>query len=169
MNARQLLGTLGISAVLACGTALPIGAIAEEQPQRQGLEGTWIIGVASGGASFLGLVTFTQDGQFLGESNTTTSRSLEHGEWFKIGPHEYLRSSVHFRFAPPPAEPRTYIGMARITASMVLNQDGDEYTGQALVERFDVNGNLISSSTTAEAGRRCDSSTSMARCLGIGN
>jgi hypothetical protein len=171
MNARQLFGTLGISVVLACGILLPTSALANGAPERQGLEGTWMTGIANAtnAVPFLGLTTYTQDGQCLDESNSTASRSLGHGEWFKIGPHEYFRSTVNFRFAPPPAEPRTFIGLSRISAKLVLNESGDEYTGQAVIERFDINGNLTETIFGTEAGRRCDSSTSMKRCLGIGN
>ena len=169
MNARQLLGTLGISAVLACSISLPNSALAEGPPARQGLEGTWITGVAPVGApGFLGLTTYTQDGQVLGESSSTTIRSLDHGEWFKIGPREYFRTSILFRFAPPP-EPRTYIGVSRISATIVLSESGDEYTAHAVTERFDPNGNFVSATNNTEMARRCDSSTSIARCLGLGN
>lgn len=169
MNARQLLGTLGITAVLACGISLSNSALANGPPARQGLEGTWITGVAPVGApGFLGLTTYTQDGQVLGESSSTTIRSLDHGEWFKTGPREYFRTSFLFRFAPPP-EPRTYIGVSRISAVIVLSESGDEYTAQAVTERFDPNGNFVSATHNTETARRCDSSTSILRCLGLGN
>ena len=170
MNARQLLGTLGMSAVLACSISLSNSALANGPAARQGLEGTWITGVASGSApGFLGLATYTQDGLVFGESNSTTPRSLSYGEWFKIGPREYFRSAILFRFAPPPAEPRTYIGVSRISATIVLSESGDEFTAQAVTERFDPNGNFVSATNNTETARRCDSSTSIARCLGLGN
>src|SRR4051794_22443105 len=102
MNARRL-GMLSLSAALACG-AVSYSAWSAGPPRRQGLEGTWMFGVANS-TPFLALQTYTQDGQYLGETNSTASRSLEHGEWFKVGPRQYIRSSVNFRFAPPPAEP----------------------------------------------------------------
>jgi len=106
MNAcrRACLSTL--CAVLVGGGALTQSALAKGPQHRQGLEGTWMIGVASqtnnAGIPFLGLGTYLEDGQFMGESNTTTIRSLEHGEWFKVGPREFIRTAVLFRFSPPP-------------------------------------------------------------------
>jgi len=165
MNTRQMLGTLGVSAVLACGAALPTLTFAGGPPARQGLEGTWMLGVANSAQplAFLGLATFTEDGQVLGESNTTSIKSLERGEWFKVGHREYIRSTVNFRFT----EPRIYAGVQRITSRMVVTEDGEEFTGEAVVERYDAAGNLISSIPSAESGRRCDSTTTIARCLGI--
>jgi hypothetical protein len=161
MNVRRMFGILGISAALACGNA-----VANGPEGRQELEGTWITGVApSGATSFLGLSTYTQDGQVLSESSSTTIRSLDHGEWFKTGPRQYFRSSILFRFA----EPHTYIGVSRITANIVLSENGDEYTAQAVTQRFDPNGNFVSETHNTEMARRCDSSTRIARCLGLGN
>jgi len=175
MNARQLLGTLSISVALAYGSLVPESALADGPPARQGLEGTWMVSIhnaANGGVPFLLLATFTEEGQYLGETNTTAIRSLEHGDWFKVGPREYMRTSVNFSFAPPPAAPRTYTGLTRITEKLALNQAGDEYTLVAgSLERFDQNGNLISTlpSGGTAVGRRCDSSTSIPQCLGLGN
>jgi hypothetical protein len=172
MNACRRACLFILCAVLFVGGALAQSASANGPAHRRGLEGTWMIGVASqtnnGGIPFLGLGTYMQDGQFLGESNTTTIKSVEHGEWFKVGPREYVRWTVNFRFSPPPAPPRTYEGLTRITARVVVNEEGDAYTGVSVTERFDIVGNLVTSSTNSEAARRCDSSTTLARCLGTG-
>lgn len=167
---RTCLSTL--CAVLIGAGALAQSSLAKGPAHRQGLEGTWMIGVSSqtnnGGIPFLALVTYTQDGQALSESNTTLIKSLEHGEWFKVGHREYIRTSVNFRFSPPPAPPRTYEGLTRISARLVLSEDGDEYTGTSVSQRYDIMGNLISSANNTEVARRCDSATTIARCLGTG-
>jgi hypothetical protein len=51
---------------------------------------------------------------------------------------------------------------------MILNDAGDEYTGVSVTQRYDVAGNLISTFLGDETARRCDTSTTIERCLGTG-
>ena len=147
--------------------------LADESNHGHQLDGTWMVtvyrvspppGVAP---TFLGLITMTPDGQVLEESNTTSIRSLGHGEWFKTGPRQFHRVTVNFRFAPPPAAFRTYIGVTKIIADLQLNKDGDEFTGQSVIETYDAAGNLTASSPGTETGRLCEARTSVKRCMGL--
>ena len=176
MNIRLMQGICRISLAFGLGIMLSETAIAEQSlSQGHGLEGNWMVTVTrinpppGTAPTFLSLVTLTADGQALEESNTTAIRSLGHGDWVKIGPRQFQRTTVNFRFAPPPAAPRTYIGVSRITATLDLNRQGDEFIGNSMIENFDQDGNLVATMYSTEAGRLCEDSTSMKRCLGTGD
>ena len=169
MTRRIFLATLAFASTVVLSPPI----LADESNQGHQLDGTWMVtvyrvspppGVAP---TFLGLITMTPDGQVVEESNTTSIRSLGHGEWFKTGPRQFRRLTVNFRFAPPPAAFRTYIGVTRIIADLQLNKDGDEFTAESIIENYDADGNLIASSPGTETGRHCDSRTSVKRCMGL--
>jgi hypothetical protein len=169
MTRRFFPSTLAFAGALLLSTPI----LAAESNHGNQLDGTWMVtvyrvspppGVAP---TFLGLLTMTPDGQVLEESNTTAIRSLGHGEWIKMGPRQFRRVTVNFRFAPPPAAFRTYIGVTRIVADLQLNKDGDEFTAESIIENYDADGNLIASSPGTETGRLCDSRTSVKRCMGL--
>jgi hypothetical protein len=148
--------------------------MASESNHGNQLDGTWMVtvyrvspppGVAP---TFLGLLTMTPDGQVLEESNTTSIRSLGHGEWIKTGPRQFRRAHRNFRFAPS-ASGISHIhrrdeGLSRISSSI---RTGDEFTGRSIIENYDADGNLTASSPGTESGRLCDSKTSVKRCMGL--
>ncbi len=126
----------------------------EASSTRQSLKGSWIVTVTREDQStFLSLMTFTSGGGVLEESNTTSIRSLGHGEWVRTGNRQFARTFVFFRFDGPT---RGFIGTGRATANMRLGEDLNEFRAVARLERFDVNGNLIDTSTSTELGRRLE-------------
>jgi hypothetical protein len=173
MNDRITQRIFPASLAFAFTVLLSSPVLAADSVNNNQLDGTWMVtvhrdspppGVAP---TFLALLTMTPDGQTIDESNTTTIRSLGHGEWFRTGPREFRRVAVNFRFAPPPAAFRTYIGVTRITADLQLSLDGDSYSGASTIETYDADGNLVSTSPGIEEGRRCDARASVKHCIGL--
>ena len=176
MNSRLMQCISSVSLAFGFSIMLSQTALGDQSSSEgHGLEGSWMVTVTrinpppGTSPTFLSLMTLTPDGQVLEESNTTAIRSLGHGEWVKIGPWQFQRTALNFRFAPPPAAPRTYIGVSRITAILELNRRGDEFTGKSMIESFDQDGNPVATMYSTEAGRLCDGSATIKRCLGTGD
>jgi hypothetical protein len=118
---------------------------------RQKLSGAWEVTVTRpDGTTFLSLMTFTESGEALEESNNTPIRSLAHGEWVRTGERRFTRTWVYFRFVPTsnPATPRLFVGTNRNTANMVLSEDLGTFNAVACSQLYDVNGD-------PEGTRRC--------------
>ncbi len=149
-----LLGLLMFGFVLAPPVFAQLTIIEDDQfNQRQSndLTGTWEVTVTRPeGTTFLSLMTFTESGQALEESNNSALRSLAHGEWVSTGNRRFTRTWVYFRFVPTndPLNPRQFIGTNRNTANMVLTRDLRTFYSAACSQLYDVNGNL-------EGTRRC--------------
>ena len=126
------------------------------QSERRTLTGNWMVTVTrinpppGLAPSFLSLMTFFNDGNFSEESNTTSIRSTHRGNWERIGHQQFSRSSISFRFDAA----RNYLGTSRLTATVTLNQDGSEFQADAVIQSFDVAGNLLTTAQSTEVGQR---------------
>ncbi len=150
-----LVGVAALALAVWVSTISPQAVLAGDlSSHSQKLEGSWLVMVTREDQStFLSLMTFTSGGGVLEESNTTSIRSLGHGEWVRTGNRQFARTFVFFRFDGPT---RGFIGTGRATANMRLGEDLNEFRAVARIERFDVNGNLIDTSTSTELGRRLE-------------
>ena len=100
--------------------------------------------------TFLSLQTYSADDLFLEESNTNLVRSSARGEWAKTGLWQFRRSFLFFRFDAS----RHFIGTARNRATITLSQDGQRFRAEAILELFDADGTLLSTSRAIEMGQR---------------
>jgi hypothetical protein len=100
--------------------------------------------------TFLSLMTYFEDGNFLEESNTTSIRSTHRGNWERTGHQQFTRSSISFRFDAA----RNYLGTSRLTATVTLSDDGSEFHADAVIQSFDASGNPLTTAQSTEVGQR---------------
>ena len=143
-------------AVLISLASVPLLTRADGPNEKRVLTGNWMVTVTRVNPpptlppTFLSLMTYFEDGNFLEESNTTSIRSTHRGNWERTGHQQFTRVSVAFRFDAA----RNYLGTGRITATISLNEDGSEFQSDAVVQNFDPSGNLLTTAQSTEVGRR---------------
>ena len=110
---------------------------------RDGIVGTWQATVNRGPAlpPVKSLHVFTEDSTMIESGNDTLYRSPSYGVWKYVGDRTYATTMVSHRFSPTGA----YLGTHKISANRQLSRDGDSYTGAAVGELRDPDGNLIAS------------------------
>ena len=159
MNAKRIFLALVITGAMAILVTVVSGwsSLSSAADAGQHLEGTWIVTVTrEDGRTFLSLMTFTPNGEVLEETNTSTIRSLSHGEWVRTGDRQFTRTFIYFRFDGPM---RKFIGTGRATANMRLSEDLKEFRAVARVERFDAEGKLVDTGSATEIGKRLELNT----------
>jgi len=143
-------------AVMIGLVSIPLLTRANQTNEKRQLTGNWMLTVTPVTSppglapSFLGLLTFFDDGNLVEESNTTAIRGTGRGHWEKIGHEQFTFSFVSFRFDAA----RTYLGTGRITATITLSEDGSALQGDAVVQNFDASGNLLITLQVTEVGQR---------------
>ena len=136
--------------------SIPLPTRADETNEETKLTGNWMVTVTRVNPppglapTFLSLMTYFEDGNFLEESNTTSIRSTHRGNWGRIGHQQFTRSSLSFRFDAS----RNYLGTSRLTATVTLKEDGSEFRANAVIQSFDPAGNLLTTAQSTEVGQR---------------
>jgi len=74
-----------------------------------------------------------------------TVRSPSHGAWEKIGGRKYGSTVIFFRYDPVSG---AYLGTLKIRHELEVAEDGQSFTGVAIGELRDANGNLLPGSNT---------------------
>ena len=155
---------LGISAmVLVVGLAAGPGVIravggSDVQTTGQRLDGTWLSTATLDSAplgiplTFMTLNTFMPDGAFIeaGRAPSPRQTAIGHGQWVRAGDRLFTAT---FTFLTYDAEGR-HTGMQRITRSIRLSEDLQEFRAVARNEQFDLEGNLVFSGGATETARR---------------
>lgn len=133
----------------------------QSESQAGRLEGTWRVQVAirncqTGEAlrSFPALLTFAQGGTL---TETTTGfapaqRTPGHGFWRRTGGHTYRAVSEAFLFNPAGA----WTGTQKLTQTIEIEGNSDEFNSNATIEIFDVNGSLTTTGCATAIGRRLE-------------
>lgn len=143
-------------AVMISLVSIPLLTRADQTNEERKLTGNWLVTVTRINPpptlppTFLSLMTYFEDGNFLEESNTTSIRSTHRGNWERIGHRQFTRSSISFRFDGA----RNYLGTSRLTATVTLNEDGSEFQANAVIQSFDAAGNLLTTAQSTEVGQR---------------
>jgi len=143
-------------AVMISLVNIPLLTRADETNEEKTLTGNWMVTVTRVNPppglapTFLSLMTCFEDGNVSEESNTTSIRSTGHGNWERTGHGEFTRSINYFRFDAT----RNYLGLGRITATITLNEDGNGFVADAVVQNYDVSGNLVTTLQSTEFGQR---------------
>ncbi len=83
-----------------------------------------------------------------------TAAGPSFGAWIKIGERAYRQHSVGFTFD----NNGNQNGYFDVMEQIVLSEDGNSYTGSAVINSLDLNGNIIAGQTidTTNTGRRVD-------------
>jgi hypothetical protein len=123
---------------------------------KRTLTGNWMVTVtrinpAPGQApNFLTLVTYFEDGNLLHESNSADFNGAGRGNWERTGQREFKLAFTFFRFDSD----RTYLGIRRVTSTITLSADGNEYEADSVGEDFDPSGNLQKTLLATGVGHR---------------
>ena len=146
---------IGMIAAIVLAVAVAAGAIsASAGNERTGdaagpkLVGSWMQTVDRGPAlpPLKSLVSYSGGGPAVEISNGgATVRSPSHGTWKRIGNRRYGSTAVFFRYDPVSG---AFIGTLKLRHELELAQDGQSFSGVAIGELRDANGNLLPGSNT---------------------
>ena len=105
--------------------------------------------------SLRGLFTFNEGGTMseygIGPGSTPALRSPGHGVWQREqGWQDYSFAFTYYRYDPS----GVFIGSQKVTATLELGANGDEFTTKSVVEAFDANDNKVGTFCATSAGTR---------------
>jgi hypothetical protein len=116
------------------------------QANSPSLVGSWTFtGTPTGGPSFVGGITFTSDGTVISMEDTG---ALGLGVWEKK-----LNDTYVFTFKETGKDGDTFI-QAKVSSTITLSKDGEQYSGPFTFQIFDLEGNLLASGDGTAAGIR---------------
>ena len=162
---KRTSAAMALAATLTCvvvsgNSSQPPAATPGGQPT---LVGTWNTRIRQrncqtgevGSAFIRGLFTFHAGGTSseygLGPGQTPALRSPGHGRWQREqGWQEYSQSFTYYRYDAA----GVFAGSQKVTASLVLHEGGNTFTGISDVEIFDANDNLVMTVCAASEGTR---------------
>jgi hypothetical protein len=143
-------------AILISLMSIPLLTRAQESNAKRTLTGNWLVTgtrlppLPGQAPTFLSLMTYFEDGNFLEENNDTAIRSTGRGNWERTGHQQFTRSFVFFRFDAA----RNYLGTAQPTTTITLSEDGSELQGDTVVQIYDASGKLLRTGRLSEVGHR---------------
>jgi len=132
-------------AVVISLVSIPLLTRAQGSNEKRTLTGNWLVTgtrlppLPGQAPTFLSLMTYFEDGNFLEENNDTAIRSTGRGHWERTGHQQFVNSFIFFRFDAA----RNYLGTVRPTTTITLSDDGSEYQGDTVAQIYDVAGNLV--------------------------
>ena len=105
--------------------------------------------------SLRGLFTFNEGGTMseygIGPGSTPALRSPGHGVWQREqGWQDYSFAFTYYRYDPS----GVFVGSQKVTATLELGANGDEFTTKSVVEAFDANDNKVGTFCATSAGTR---------------
>ena len=149
---RPVIGTI---AVVVLAVVIAVGAISASAGNNRAthstgpkLVGSWMASVNRGPTlpPLKSLQTYTKGGGVIEIANGgATVRSTSHGAWKHSGGRTYGSTTVFFRYDP---QSGAYIGTLKLRHELELSPDGQSFTGVAVGELRDANGNLLPGSNT---------------------
>ncbi len=165
----QTAGQGGILDVLALSVFTQHGqdtqdtkAIQEDSPGHSALagriEGVWDVRVTilqcDTGAPIRNVRAMNMfiHGGTLTETATNLLRGSSLGTWHHVGAQDYTAVFRFFRFNPD----GSFAGTTKVTRSIELSRDANEFTATSSVESFDVNDNLIATGCAKETASRLE-------------
>jgi hypothetical protein len=146
---------IGTSAAIVLAVVVAVGAIsASAGNERAGdsaapkLVGSWMLTVDRGPSlpPLKSLQSYSGGGTVVEIANGgATVRSPSHGAWKRIGNRRYGSTAVFFRYDPVSG---AFIGTLKLRHELELAPDGQSFSGVAVGELRDANGNLLPGSNT---------------------
>jgi hypothetical protein len=146
---------IGTSAAIVLAVVVAVGAIsASAGNERAGdsaapkLVGSWMLTVDRGPSlpPLKSLQSYSGGGTVVEIANGgATVRSPSHGAWKRIGNRKYGSTAVFFRYDPVSG---AFIGTLKLRHELELAPDGQSFSGVAVGELRDANGNLLPGSNT---------------------
>ena len=134
---------------------------------KHSIEGIWVSRAVNNAnnppTTFYTLQSYLPGGHSIEEASGSLIRTVGQGQWVRLGPREYMRTMYIMTFTTP----RIFSGIQKVTSLVELTEDGDEYNSKALVEIYDVNGNLTLTVHNTGHGRRCTMEMTVPECWGF--
>jgi hypothetical protein len=132
-----------------------------EMPEpRKHLAGTWIVTVNRPPPlpPVTSMQVYTEGGSALEEAmGWPAARTTAYGSWKPVQAERlYRATTVFFRFDP---QTGAFLSSEKVNRTIQLEQDGDSFTVESKVTRYDQDGNLISKSSATGSGKRMDVET----------
>ena len=166
--ARLLTALVLIVGMLFVGAGLTAQARSEQAGAKKELVGTWRMTItpydcATGAErpAFRSMVSFEEGGTLteaaLSPAFQPGQRGPGHGIWNATGDHTYsvvFEAYILFTTQPNPPAPGFQMGVQRVTTTIEVN--GNQSSGLASVEFFDVAGNLVSTGCSKAVGERME-------------
>jgi hypothetical protein len=116
-----------------------------QESKKTALVGSWLITTLDTGNRVV--ASYTSDGIAIGSSQGDVSlapdfptSTPQHGAWKYVGGGQFAVTLLAVEYDVPTAESR---GMIKIILLLTLNETGDQFSGTAKVEIFDVDGNMV--------------------------
>lgn len=138
-----------VAVVLVAALSTGIGAISASADRKVGksnstkLTGSWMVSVDRGPSQppLKSLQTYTRGHGVVEISNGgATARSPGHGAWQRLGGRNYGTTVVFFRYDPASG---AYLGTVKIRHRLVMAPGGQSFSGVAVAELRDPQGNLL--------------------------
>jgi hypothetical protein len=143
MNMKKSQWIVVIVALLAIGVLFGCQSAPADSPSPVG---TWIFtATPTGGPAFVGGITFTSDGTLINMEDTGV---LGLGVWEKKSDGTYI-----FTFQETSKDGDTLIH-AKVSSTITLSKDGEQYSGPFTFQIFDLEGNLLVSGDGTAVGVR---------------
>jgi hypothetical protein len=146
---------IGMIAAIVLAVAVAVGAISASAGNKgtgdsasPKLVGSWMVNVDRGPSlpPLKSLQSYSGGGTVVEIANGgATVRSPAHGTWKRIGNRLYGSTTVFFRYDPVSG---AFIGTLKLRHELELAQDGQSFSGVAIGELRDANGNLLPGSNT---------------------
>jgi hypothetical protein len=142
---RTLLAAL-IAVVVGALAAGGVSAAGGPEDESGSLVGSWIVSVDRGALGPLtSLVTYTEGHGSVETANAgATLRTASHGVWQRVAPRRFEATSMFFRLDATGA----FVGTVNLRIAIELDSDGNSFSGVAVPELRDQNGNLLPGSNS---------------------
>jgi len=137
-----------IAVVVAALAAGGMSAAGSSEDDSGSLVGSWIVSVDRGPLGPLtSLVTYTEGHGSVETANSGASlRTAGIGVWQRVAPRRFEATSIFFRIDP--AAGGAFLGTVKLRMAVDLDRDGNSFSGVAVPELRDQNGNLLPGSNT---------------------
>ena len=143
LTKAKFLSSLAVAAVVLTATFLHADS-GENQPERNGLPGTWL---SAGPGVSPSLLSLMSDGRLIFSRTIMTPTgptSFElvgtgHGEWIRTDRDEFASTMFLLRSGPSVE----FTGLVKVTSTFKLNRKTDELTAIATTYIYDAAGNLL--------------------------
>lgn len=149
-----------IATLLLTGAQMMLSAqeTADSRKEKLGIEGVWITSVSirdcqSGTVirTVRALNLFIHDGSSV-ETAVNVLRTPSVGSWKRLEGQTYASTFTFYRYNPD----GTFASKAKVTRTIELSEEGNDFTTTGTVEDFDANNVLISKSCPTETGTRAE-------------
>lgn len=150
MSFNRSFAVVGVLVAIAVSAGAITASAGGTKGEHRGAQivGAWMVNVNRGPTlpPLKSLQSYTGGHSVIEIANGgATVRSPSHGAWRRIGGRKYGSTGIFFRYDPVSG---AFVGTLKLRHELVLAPDGQSFTGVAVGELRDANGNLLPGSNT---------------------